>query len=331
MVTQVNFGDLTGGASDRVLLEQASLKNLRQLVLEDFRANLMELQSWDGSFGRTRLSDLEFQPILFELMKKKHKTASPDQRLQILDAGCGAGQVLIDLLECGCLPKKYLLTGLDLNAIRLGKETKKRLAEYKKQAPSHDFELYTHVCEADPLEIASAPRVILLVSGDIQSLNCLPSNTFDIIVSHKVFSFVFDAMKALSECIRIMRPGGVLFIPKRYLFRSGTPDHCLEMEMDDATEKSYLIDSIMGKRSSVDKSVLESKKIREHEALSYFKDKFKWVARISLAQGGSDFIQIEKVSDIEDEEMLPSLVSEVWGEGASFILYRKEKLVTRNL
>jgi hypothetical protein len=103
------------------------------------------------------------------------------------------------------------------------------------------------------------------------------------------------------------------------------------MEMDDATEKSYLIDSIMGKRSSVDKSVLESKKIREHEALSYFKDKFKWVARISLAQGGSDFIQIEKVSDIEDEEMLPSLVSEVWGEGASFILYRKEKLVTRNL
>ncbi|OLS27604.1 MAG: Ubiquinone/menaquinone biosynthesis C-methyltransferase UbiE [Candidatus Heimdallarchaeota archaeon LC_3] len=323
----IKHSDITGSSEDEKLLQDASLKNLHYLVYEDFRENIGIIDNYD--FGTTKLDELEFLPILYDIMKGfSTKEGNENKKIQILDAGCGTGQVLIDLLECGCLDDVFLIVGLDVNTLRLGKETKKRLNDYLLSKDKKDIiNLHSFMCDDNPpFDFSMSERDIVLISGDIQNVYCIPDNTFDIIITHRLFSFVFDVVKALGECLRMLRPGGVLFIPIEYIIKSGIPSYFLELEMDDESEKKYLIDQVLEKKSRITYSELKKDhKVDRYEAINYFKHKFKWSARIGLAET-SDYLRVEKISfESPKDEDLPHFVGPVYGDDVQFVLYRKEK------
>ena len=68
----------------------------------------------------------------------------------------------------------------------------------------------------------------------------------------------------------------------------------------------------------------EDFKVDRYEALNYFKHKFKWCARIGLAES-SDYIKVEKIShESPKDDDLPHFIAPVWGSDVEFVLYRKE-------
>ncbi|MHA1990133.1 MAG: class I SAM-dependent methyltransferase [Candidatus Hodarchaeales archaeon] len=319
----IKQSDLTGSSEDVDLLKGTSLKNLHHLVYEDFKENVGIIDNYN--FGTTKLDELEFLPYLYDIMKTF--SGNKDKKPQIMDAGCGTGQVLIDLLDCGHLEADFLLVGLDVNSVRLGKETKKRLNDHLVSKNKTDINLHNHICEDQSLDFSLSEKDLVLISGDIHEVDCIPDNTFDIIITHRLFSYVFDVIKALGECIRMLRPGGILFIPMEHIFKSGLPSHYLEMEMDDEQEQNYLIDQLLGKKSKITLEHLQKEhKVNKYEAINYFKHIFKWSARIGLAGAEqSDYLRIEKISlESTQGEDLPHFVAPVWGEDVQFVLYRKE-------
>jgi ubiquinone/menaquinone biosynthesis C-methylase UbiE len=317
----IKYADISGSSEDVELLRNASLANLHHLVFEDFRETIGIIDNYE--FGTTKLDELEFLPYLYEIMK--NFSSNKEKKPQILDAGCGTGQVLIDLLECGHLNSDFYLAGLDVNSVRLGKETKKRLNDHLIEKNKTDINLHNYICEDQILDFTMSERDVVLISGDIHNLPCIPDNSFDIIITHRLFSFVFDVIKALSECIRMLRPGGILFIPIEHIIKSGLPAHYLELEMDDSSEKKYLINQILGKKTEITLENLQKEhKTDKYEAINYFKHKFKWCARIGLAES-SDYLRVEKISlESPQGEDLPHFVGPVYGDGVNFMLYRKE-------
>jgi len=73
--------------------------------------------------------------------------------------------------------------------------------------------------DIDDAEFESVPEVIPrenLVKCPIEELD-FPDNIFDVVFSHEVIEHVVDDKKAMSEMIRVLKPGGklVLFCPNR--------------------------------------------------------------------------------------------------------------------
>jgi SAM-dependent methyltransferase len=99
---------------------------------------------------------------------------------KILDAGCGGGGMPVSFAE-----EAQAVVGVDLTdrfrdaGVRLGQERGRRNVSF--------------------------------AVADGQSLP-FPDGTFDLLLSHAVIEHVADARKYLSECARVLRPGGWMYL-----------------------------------------------------------------------------------------------------------------------
>ena len=110
------------------------------------------------------------QELVFEMLE-------PEPGEMILDAGCGTGVFVGDLLEVGAK-----VVGLELSPVML------------------------HRCQAKFSGKAFDP-----VRGDMTRLP-FADNSFDKTVSNTAIEFIEDAVSAVDELFRVTRPGGVVVV-----------------------------------------------------------------------------------------------------------------------
>jgi ubiquinone/menaquinone biosynthesis C-methylase UbiE len=102
----------------------------------------------------------------------------------VLDIGCGPGEMLVELLDRGCT-----VSGTDISGAMI------ELA--RKNTSQHP-----HVNRLD------------LRVGDIEAMS-YPSATFDGVICAGVIEYVEDDTRALAELNRVLKPGGTLIISVR--------------------------------------------------------------------------------------------------------------------
>lgn len=113
----------------------------------------------------------------------------------VLDIGCGAG---IDLLIAAqIVGPKGRVVGIDMVAAMLD-----RAQEHIKLAAAD------HTC---------------VQKGSAEELE-FPDNTFDVVISNGVFNLVLDKTKALSEVLRVLKPGGRLMIADQVMIGTQVKD-----------------------------------------------------------------------------------------------------------
>ena len=129
--------------------------------------------------------DLEIPRILEDLLK------SYDKSFSIIDLGCGDGKFLYTLYSKGLVNNTNRAVGVDIS-----KERIKRLEEYCPYAEG--------------------------IVADIQNIEQIPDNSFDIVISSQVIEHVPDDSQMLKEVHRILKPNGHFYIStvikKRYGF-----------------------------------------------------------------------------------------------------------------
>lgn len=128
--------------------------------------------TWSSFYDHPLLQDLYYRPVHRRLLGQLPDGQAP---LSILDAGCGTGQVLADLAG----PQRQLM-GLDLSR-----------------------EMLDHARQRVP-----GAR---LLQGDCQKLP-LADEQVDLVLNTLSFHWYPQPIAALSEFLRVLRPGGQLLL-----------------------------------------------------------------------------------------------------------------------
>lgn len=110
--------------------------------------------------------------------------------LNVLDAGCGDGQVAKTLYEKG-----WNVCGCDISP----KMIQNAIEEFKK------------------IEIEGREKARFLVTS-VEQLEQFPDSSFDAIVSLGVLYYLRDERRALAEFNRVLKPGGILIITQQNAF-----------------------------------------------------------------------------------------------------------------
>ncbi len=129
--------------------------------------------AWSGFYDHPLLQQLYYRPVHRRLLRQLN--AAPRRSVRVLDAGCGTGQVLADLAG----PERQLL-GLDLSR-----------------------EMLQHAQDRVP-----GAR---LLQGDCQRLP-LADASVDLVLNTLSFHWYPQPLAALSEFLRVLRPGGQLLL-----------------------------------------------------------------------------------------------------------------------
>jgi len=108
--------------------------------------------------------------------------------LDVLEIGCGHGGISCYLASVGA----RRVVGIDVNAKNLGYAT--RLVEHHARRLG-GAKLPLHFAECDARKM------------------CFADGSFDMVVADNLFEHVMDPMEMLTECRRVLRPGGQLVIP----------------------------------------------------------------------------------------------------------------------
>lgn len=116
-----------------------------------------------------------FSPPILERLLKRLKNFS------LVDLGCGDGRFLYILKRKGLLKNAKEIVGIDI-----AKERIERLKE-------------------------TVPFAKTFIS-DVQNLDQIKGDSFDVAISSQVIEHVFDDRKMVKEAFRILKPGGVLYL-----------------------------------------------------------------------------------------------------------------------
>jgi ubiquinone/menaquinone biosynthesis C-methylase UbiE len=119
--------------------------------------------------------------LFHEILDTINKFKKIESNTMFLDVGCGVGSLILSFKRAGACS-----VGIDTdqNALLIAR---KRLNEY-------DF--------------AESAHLVLSVGEELPFKN----NTFDVITTITVLEHVKDPKKAISECLRILKPKGILYI-----------------------------------------------------------------------------------------------------------------------
>ncbi|MFZ5943140.1 MAG: class I SAM-dependent methyltransferase [Bacillota bacterium] len=135
---------------------------------------------WAGKYERLWVQKYSLSPtrelIISEIGKLLH-TYYPEN-LQLLDAGCGTGQLINDIQRT--FPKRLFCTGLDQSPKMVEKAVAKHI-------PQSSFEV-----------------------GDCQIMPA--STSYDIITCCHSFPYYPDKVRALREFKRVLKPGGFIYL-----------------------------------------------------------------------------------------------------------------------
>lgn len=151
-------------------------------------------EAWENVYQNLDLSYSEkadSQGKLFELIKIDFlKSIFPKPPTKILEVGCGTAFVSLYFAKRG-----YQTTSLDINSfiLRTAKEN------FKKEGKKGQF-----------------------VVGDAEKLPFL-KNTFDVVTSFGLLEHFEDPTQAISEMVRVLKPGGLFFadiVPNRFSCQS---------------------------------------------------------------------------------------------------------------
>ena len=147
-------------------------------MFHDITAPYHFLESWlyDSAVAPAVAEMIGERPAFF----RKVLDAMPAEG-SLLDVGCGGGHLLLDLARAH---PGWRLTGLDLSADQVRRAGKRAR------------------------ELAGR---ITFITGSAQDLP-FPDASFDAVVSVCSIKHWPDALRGLSECLRVLRPGGVLVV-----------------------------------------------------------------------------------------------------------------------
>ena len=130
--------------------------------------------------------------------------------MDVLEIGCGAGDVCVELARWGAL-----VTGVDVSDSQIALAQKR---------------------------VESAGLPVQLLRADAADLSPLPDASFDAIVAVYVFPYVAEMAACLSECARLLRPGGRLIFAQDHPIRASFWDAEMQEESILPT-RSYFDDS----------------------------------------------------------------------------------------
>lgn len=134
---------------------------------------------WAKYYDRLLVQRVSLQPTRALVCKKIEERAQESDRLNILDMGCGTGQLYGDLIQ-SLGSERFLYTGVDQSGAMLERARMK--------FPDPDF-LRHDVLRAAP---ARAP--------------------FDLIVCSHSFPYYTDGEAALAKMAELLKPGGTLLL-----------------------------------------------------------------------------------------------------------------------
>lgn len=118
------------------------------------------------------------------LLREISKRSKGGKRIQLLEVGCGQGNLLLDLLALYPRLQASGINKSNAHGIRNEHDLKRRSKERG---------------------LASAPRAYI---GDAIKLP-FQSETFDIVISHVTLLHVHNKAKAIEEIYRVLKPGGI--------------------------------------------------------------------------------------------------------------------------
>jgi SAM-dependent methyltransferase len=113
-------------------------------------------------------------------------------RCRVLEAGCGEGRLLLELLAH--FGERVALHGLNLADWPPGEQVLRGSNEHYKVL--------------DPARLAALPLPTIHVA-DLQDLSALPERDFDLVLSQAVMPHVIDKARALEESARVLAPDGM--------------------------------------------------------------------------------------------------------------------------
>lgn len=149
-------------------------------ILEEYA-----LQAYDGVFPdgyEKEYANFQLNADLFhEILDTINKFKKIDSNTMFLDVGCGVGSLILSFKRAEA---NSVGIDTDLYALQI---VRKRLNEYN---------------------FAKSAHLALSVGEELPFKN----NTFDIVTTITVLEHVKDPKKAISECLRVLKPTGILYI-----------------------------------------------------------------------------------------------------------------------